>query len=104
MKIVIAQSVAILALAAAVFAPSAHADLTGGAILKGPGFAPVPADDGSYLSVVRQNPASAGFSDFALLFGGHKACMTPPDQVASVAPGFPALSAAVYDAAHREMC
>ena len=62
------------------------------------------ADDGTYLAYVRsQYPATvAGFSDFALLFGGHKACMT--SDVASVAPGFPALSAAIYDAAHKEIC
>jgi hypothetical protein len=62
------------------------------------------ADDGSYLAVVRQDPAVAGFPDFALLVGGHKACMLPPDQVAAVAPGMPAVSAAVYAAAHREIC
>ncbi|GAB1813880.1 hypothetical protein [Mycobacterium sp. MUNTM1] len=62
------------------------------------------ADDGSYLTLVRQSPAVAGFNDFALLFGGHKACTLPPDQVAAVAPGMPAVSAAVYEAAHREIC
>lgn len=62
------------------------------------------ADDASYLATVHGSAAVAGFSDFALLIGGHKACMLPPDQVAAVAPGMPAVSAAVYDAAHRELC
>jgi hypothetical protein len=64
------------------------------------------ADDGSYLDYLHSNHAGAiaGFNDFALLLGGHKACLLPPDQVAAVAPGMPAVSAAVYEAAHHEMC
>lgn len=62
------------------------------------------ADDASYLASLHGNSAVAGFSDFALLIGGHKACALPPDQMAAVAPGMPAVSSAVYDAAHRELC
>jgi hypothetical protein len=45
-----------------------------------------------------------GFPDYTLLFGGQKACLMPLDHINAVAPGMPALSAAVYDSAHRELC
>jgi hypothetical protein len=73
------------------------------------------ADDYHYVSMGRldrlNGPARYGFpsgatvtSDFALIIGGNKACVLPPDQVAAVAPSMPAVSSAVYDAAHQELC
>jgi hypothetical protein len=64
------------------------------------------ADTNSYLDYLHSHHAGAiaGFSDFALIIGGNKACVLPPDQVAAVAAGMPAVSSAVYDAAHHELC
>jgi hypothetical protein len=70
-------------------------------------IAPAPdadADPGSYLGVAHGDPALAGFSDYALMWAGGHACVLPPDQVAAVAPGMPAVSAAIYRIAHHELC
>lgn len=60
------------------------------------------ADEGSYLAYLRGTyPAeTGGIWDGWLLLGGSKACAGDPYP----APGVPALSAAVVDAAHRELC
>jgi hypothetical protein len=64
--------------------------------------APVRADQGSYLDYLHQRypGETAGLADHMLLFGGAKACAGDRNS----APGMPALSAAVWDAAHRELC
>jgi hypothetical protein len=64
------------------------------------------ADPGSYLADLRARHGDVidGFPDYTPLFGGQKACLTPPDHINAVAPGMPALSAAVYDSAHKELC
>jgi hypothetical protein len=66
----------------------------------------VQADTGSYLADLRARHGDVvdGFPDYTLLFGGQKACLMPLDHINAVAPGMPALSAAVYDSAHRELC
>jgi hypothetical protein len=63
------------------------------------------ADPGSYLADLRARHGDVidGCPDYTLLFGGQKACLTPPDHINAVAPGMPALSAAVYDSAHKEL-
>jgi hypothetical protein len=56
----------------------------------------------SYLDYLHSHygPTVAGFSDFALGIGGGKACTGDQNS----APGMPVVSAAVFDAAHRELC
>jgi hypothetical protein len=58
------------------------------------------ADAGSYIAAAHADPALGGFSDYALMIGGGKACAG--DRFP--APGMPAVNEAVYRIAHQELC